>query len=457
MRASLSALSALSALGSLAHARAAIQQLPHEVFNVDVNATQTAVAAVQVVQTVQAVSVSYITITALVTTTATEMATETETETETTVATTTETAILTTTLMTTLPPPPPPVTPGPTYTTITPSPSAIPIEITAQSQVVTTYFEEAIWCVGPAVYYSMYPGAPFYNGSANGTQIVEGTGSCSTIYSAAPTTVCATTLTGLASRVTVTECEQEVSFSSENGFTMVTPAPSTVWTSVGDVSGASGSASPVTITAAPTLQRLVTYWLAPWQALTAGGVPSSVDVKICTLDAPTQDRRTCQRYREVWEVVVVTSTLTTSQAVELLTTLKGPGTLVVQTTQSYVTDTIVTVDLSTTLLLETEVEIESTSVSVLQREVSTPLMLTPTETRRSTSTRFITKHLELRPTSVVPSSSVVVEVRPSSAPVVPVMAVPSPSSSEELTTTVLLTLTSTMTHTDTMTRTRART
>jgi hypothetical protein len=441
MRACLSILSTLSALVNLAHARASIQQLPHEVLNVNVNATQTAAA----VAAVQAVSVSYITITALITTTATS------TETQTEIATTTETATLTTTLVTTLPPPPPPVTPAPTYTTITPSPSAVPVEITAQSQVVTTYFEEAVWCVGPAVYYSMYPGAPFYNGSANGTQIVTGTGSCSTIYSAAPTTVCATTITGLASRVTVTECEQEVSFSSENGYTMVTPTPSTVWASVSDSNGASGSASPVTITAAPTLQRLVTYWLAPWQALTSGGVPSSVDVKICTLDAPTQGRRTCQRYREVWEVVVVTSTLTTSRSVELLTTLKGPGTLVVQTTQSYVTDTIVTVDLSTTLLLETEREVESTSVSVLQRKVSTPLVLTPTETRRSTSTRYITKHLELRPTSVAPSL-----IRASSAPVV-VVPSPSSSSSDEPTTTVLLTSTSTVTHTGTITRTRVRT
>jgi hypothetical protein len=437
MRVCLSALGVLSALGGLAHARAAVQQLPHEVLNVNVNAndTQTAIAAAQ---TVQVVSVSYVTITALITTTST--ATETATE----VATTTETATLTTTLLTTLPPPPPPTTPAPTYTTITPSPSAIPIEITAQSQVVTTYFKEAVWCVGPALYRSLLPGAPFTNGSANYTEIAEGTGSCSTLYSAAPTTVCATTITGLASRVTVTECDQEVSFSSENGFSMVTPTPSTVWTSVGD--DVNGSASPVTITAAPTLQRLVTYWLAPWQSLTAGGVPSSVDVKICTLDTPDAGRRTCQRYREVWEVVVVTSTSTTSRAVELLTTLSGPGTLVVQTTKSYITDTVVTVDLSTTLLLETEREVESTSVSVLQREVSTQSVPTPTETRRSTSTRYITKHLELRPKS----SSV------SAVPVVVATPSPSPSSSDELTTTVLLTSTSTVTHTGTRTMTRPR-
>jgi hypothetical protein len=190
----------------------------------------------------------------------------------------------------------------------------------------------------------------------------------------------------------------------------------------------------VTITPAPTLQRLVTYWLAPWQALTAGGVPSRVDVKICTLDVPDPGRRTCQRYREVWEVIVVTATATTSRAIELLTTLTGPGTLVVQTVQSYITDTVVTVDLSTTLLLETEREVESTSVSVLQREVAattTPAVITPTETRRSTSTRYITKHLELRPSVT--------------------------SVSEEPTTTVQVTSTSTVTRTGTLTITRVRT
>jgi hypothetical protein len=427
---------------------AAIHQgLPHEVINVNV----TDVAAPE--------PVSYVTITALLTTTVTSTATDTttstviSTETDTTISTATSTLTATTTLT-----PAPPIPPIPTYTTITPSPSASPIFITAQSQVITTYFVDGVWCVGPALYFSSISGGPFTDGRSNVTAFVEGTGSCSTLFSAVETTGCATTLTGIANRVTVTDCNQEVTFSSENGYTMSTPRPTatTFYEPSRDINGSISEVSIVaTMTPAPTLQRLVTYWLAPWQDLTAGSVPSSVDVKICTL-APTQ--RTCQRYREVWEVVVVTSTLTTSRAIELLTTLSGPGTLVVQTVSSFVTDTVVTIDLSTTLLYETEREVESTSVSLVSSTKTTA---------QPASTTYVTRHLEAVPSSVSSLAEERGEIEseflpgftptPSPSPSPLPLPSPSPSSTEEPTTTVRITSTRTLTRTGTRTVTRART
>jgi hypothetical protein len=47
------------------------------------------------------------------------------------------------------------------YSIIFPSPDAAPIEITAQSQVVTSYVPEMTWCIAPPVQYVPISGAPF--------------------------------------------------------------------------------------------------------------------------------------------------------------------------------------------------------------------------------------------------------------------------------------------------------
>lgn len=233
------------------------------------------------------------------------------------------------------------------YSIAFPSSDAAPVQITAQSQVVTSFLPEMTWCVGPPIGLVSMSGPPYPNQSAKYETITAGTGYCETVYVPATTTVCATTLTGIASKITVSECDQEVTFSSECRVTLYAPNPTTSGRSL--------------ITSAPIVKRMMTYWLAPWQSLTAGETPSDVDIKICTIleDGDME----CIRYQEVWEVVVVTKTLTTKRKVQLTTTVTGPGTLIVETMEVHVTDTVETVDLSTTLQLETEIEIESTSKS----------------------------------------------------------------------------------------------
>jgi hypothetical protein len=256
------------------------------------------------------------------------------------------------------------------YSIIFPSPDAAPIEITAQSQVVTSYVPEMTWCIAPPVQYVPISGAPYLNVSANHSAIVTGTGSCETVYAPTETTVCATTLTGLASKVTITDCSQEVTFSTECGFMLETPTPT-----------ADSNASMVT--PAPTVRQLFTYYVAPWQSMTAGETPSDVDVKICTvLDDGSLE---CSRYQEVWEVIVVTSTLTTTHPIAFTATVSGPGTLIVETLQAIVTDTITTIGLTTTLLLETEVETESTSTRRKTSADSTSIIID------GTSTVYLTK------------------------------------------------------------------
>lgn len=329
-------LSVTSVISQLPRSFAAIQQLPHEVYNV---------TAVE--QPFSPATVNF-TVTAIATTT----------------ATTTET--------TTLPPPPPPVS---TLTVIYPSPDAAPVEVTSMSQVITSYIPEATWCLGPALYFSSIAGGPFFNGSANVTQYVSGTGSCGVEYSTTTKTICATTLTGLASKVTVSECDQEITFSSECGYSLETPTPTPATTSFSAL-----------ITPAPTVRRLMTYWLAPWQSLTAGEAPADVDVKVCkVLDNGDMQ---CKRFQEVWEVVVVTSTVTTSYPVTFSKTVSGPGALIFDSSTSYVNSTTEFISLSKTLLLETEVTIESTSTRA--RSNAAPVETTA----ESTSTVTITRHLE---------------------------------------------------------------
>jgi hypothetical protein len=259
---------------------------------------------------------------------------------------------------------------------IFPSPDAAPIEVTSQSQVLTSYFPEMTWCAAPPVVFLPISGAPYLNVSANYSATASGTGSCETVYAPVMTTVCATTLTGLASKITITDCNQEVTFSTECGFSLETPTPITSSASI--------------ITPAPTIRRTFTYWLAPWQSLTAGETPSDVDVKICTvLDDGDLE---CSRYQEVWEVLLVTTTLTTTRPFGFTATVSGPGTLIVATLHAIVTDTIETIGLSTTLLLETEVQIESTSTGRKS--------ITGSESTidAGTSTVFVTKTVVHRPT-----------------------------------------------------------
>ncbi|PSN69822.1 hypothetical protein BS50DRAFT_456781, partial [Corynespora cassiicola Philippines] len=235
-------------------------------------------------------------------------------------------------------------------TLIYPSPNASPIEVTAQSQIVTSYLPEMTWCIGPPIALIPLTGPPYLNSSSNGTiqysTSMDGPMSCETVYVPIATTVCATTLTGIASKITVSECDQEITFSSECGFSLETPTPT-------------GSNNYTLVTLAPTIRSMLTYYLAPWQSLTTGGTPSDVDIKMCTVLG--SGKLECSCYREVWEVVVVTETMTTQRHIQLATTLTGPGTLLVETMQVFITDTVETIDLSTTLLIGEEIETESTS------------------------------------------------------------------------------------------------
>ena len=112
-------------------------------------------------------------------------------------------------------------------TIITPSPGAVPVPVTEQSQIVTTYIPQFTLCDLPPVGFFPVPrpttissDAPFRNISMT---IPPGNGTCETIYKTTATMVCATTLSDLTTTYTISKCPQDVTFSTQYGYVLATP------------------------------------------------------------------------------------------------------------------------------------------------------------------------------------------------------------------------------------------
>lgn len=253
-------------------------------------------------------------------------------------------------------------------TYITPSPGAAAIPITEESQLVTSYVPQytlcelppqAVFPVTPAVPTSTMT-APWRNYSIS---IPPGDGTCTTIYSPTHTMVCATTLTGLVQKYTVSECAQDITFSTEYGFVLASPTS--------NVTASASAPASASITAAPTVQRLTTYYLAPWQAVTAGLSPDEVTLKVCaTYENGTEE---CIRQYEVWHTSLVTESATRTTAINISTTIHGTSQVIVETVVANVTEAL------TTFRLETDLEFEyATEIVTTNRESVTAVSTGPT-------------------------------------------------------------------------------
>jgi len=138
-----------------------------------------------------------------------------------------------------------------TYTIITPSPSAEPVPVTSLSQVVTSYVPQITACaiagssVSPVV-------SKWSNSSINNALALRSAASsdCTTQYSTTVLTICATTLQGLGSTVSITACDQRVTFSSEYGYSLI-PASTTT-------SSFDGTGAPETTITAPASINTIT-------------------------------------------------------------------------------------------------------------------------------------------------------------------------------------------------------
>ena len=262
---------------------------------------------------------------------------------------------------------------------ITPSPGASPVQVTKQSQLVTTYVPQFTLCELPPIeFFSVTPQpsampttAPYRNYSI---LIPPGNGSCTTVYKQTETMVCATTLSDLTTTYTVTQCPQDITFSTQYGYTLATPTGSN-----GIVAATGTGLCPyrnatAMITPAPTIQTLTTYYLAPWQELNSAGPPANVDLKVCSALANGTEQ--CVREYQVWQTSLVTSVGTTYSAYNFTTTIGGPSQFIVETFVANVTELMTTVRMSTTMALTYETELETTSTGT--RSVSTGSTITQT-------------------------------------------------------------------------------
>lgn len=266
---------------------------------------------------------------------------------------------------------------GQVLTFVTPSPGATPVAITQQSQLVTSFVPQYTLCELPPVaevFASSFPTltvstAPYANASYT-VSIPTGTGSCTTLYTPTETMVCATVLDGIATKYTVSECSQDITFSTDYGYILATPTPGSSLN--GTNTGLNGTLASVNatttlpdanslalITPAPTVQTLTSYYLAPWQDLTTAGPPGEVDMKICTTYENGTEECVVEFY--VWHTSLLTLSTTTVTSINITATVTGPSQIIVETFVANVTESVTTFSMSTTMQLEYTTEIETTS------------------------------------------------------------------------------------------------
>lgn len=250
---------------------------------------------------------------------------------------------------------------------LTPSPGASPVAVTMQSQIVTTYVPQFTLCALPPLeFFSVSPvpstrptTAPYQNYSIS---IPPGNGTCTTIYTQTETMVCDTTLSDLTTTYPVTNCAQDITFSRKDGYQIVTPTPVSNLTTnatyplpTDTQPNATYATGTGMITPAPSIETLTTYFLAPWQDLTAGTAPSDVIKKVCHTFANGTEE--CITEYQVWHTSLVSTVATSTLSLNISTTISGPSQIIVwETYVANVTETMTTFSMSTTMVAEYSTE-----------------------------------------------------------------------------------------------------
>jgi hypothetical protein len=254
-------------------------------------------------------------------------------------------------------------------TFVTPSPSATPIAVTEQSQTVTSYVPLITVCALPPLafisgsYSNPAPtGPPYLNYSVS---IPTGSGTCETAYSPIVTPICYSVLDGIGARVTVSDCTQSITFSSD--FDFLLDAPETTSTALS------------LYNSAPYIRPVTTYYIAPWDELVSGQTPDHVEVKVCSTYG--NGTTICMNSTELWYTETVTSTTSRTTHVDITTTISGPARVMIETYHMDVTGTETLFALSTHMALAHEYETLTTI-----RESRSNGVSTTTVTRTSTNT-----------------------------------------------------------------------
>jgi hypothetical protein len=264
----------------------------------------------------------------------------------------------------------PPTTPNPTLalepsfgsivSIVTPSPGANPITITSQAEIITSY----------GLFYSICPlsassiiSAPFANASVTFT-MPPAPPDCSTSFTPTVTPICNTALIGLATSVSITNCSQSVTFSTAYNYS-------------------------VDVSPTPHVRIITTYFIAGWQELVDGAVPTLVGARECSADTASLTT-TCVDSLESWAIVNVTAITTTESHVTIAESISGPSVIMVQTFRSDITATETFVNVDTILIASRLVDVETISRSPLTPgQTSTATNSDATSTVTITTTRLV--------------------------------------------------------------------
>ena len=134
--------------------------------------------------------------------------------------------------------------------------------------------------------------------------------------------ICSTIMTGGGQLLTVTDCTQDVTFSTDHGYNLSTSAMLAPLTIIkmddGTLATVTTNSIPITHTtyAVPT----TTYYLAPWQDV-AVGIPTQVLAKICS--AAPSGGQDCKSVQERWTVTTVAVVQSFFKTIRLTTTLSA--------------------------------------------------------------------------------------------------------------------------------------
>lgn len=133
--------------------------------------------------------------------------------------------------------------------------------------------------------------------------------SCSTVFKTEITTTCSMVLTYAFTKSTITDCAQNITFSTQSSYSLVTAT-------------AGAAVTPALLNHLPSVttyvQSIVSYYVAPWQAL-AANTPSNVTVLVCEYEV--SGNRTCEIIQEIWEVHTKDVPVITTSAVKVLLSL----------------------------------------------------------------------------------------------------------------------------------------
>ena len=191
------------------------------------------------------------------------------------------------------------IVPSTILATILPSPSADPILITSQSQRITSFYPQYTLCPIPSsrsgplpakrqIFQSPNATFPYSNST---TIAASNLTACSTAYLPTFVPICQTTLTPAGGvPVTITDCRQKVTFSTNHGLTSTKGGKALL---------------------------LTTKYVAPWASIVNGVLIGTLQANVCI------NGDSCTTYLESWGTRAVEAISTTTSIIRLSTVVTG--------------------------------------------------------------------------------------------------------------------------------------